>query len=234
MNSNKTISMAEKEMPKIEAKKVPNSLREDVIKNLEASGNIGIELGVAAGDFSKKMVYSGKFRKFFGVDSYSDIHDVEEYKYALSNVGIERNYNLLRMNFDDAIDLFPDNYFDFIYVDGYAHTGEEGGETIVKWFKKLKVGGVYAGDDYHEDWPLVKWAVNDFINHVGLELFITDITEDEGFSKYPSWFCIKNHNVKNITVSPHLLRLSRSEKIRIGLKRFFRNSIRKLERLIKN
>ena len=147
---------------------------------------------------------------------------------------IERNYNLLRMKFDDAFDLFPDHYFDFIYVDGYAHTGEEGGETIVKWFKKLKVGGIYAGDDYHEDWPLVKWAVNEFIYHVGLELFVTDITEDEGFSKYPSWFCIKNHNAENITISANLLRLGRSEKIRIGLKRSLRNLIRKVERLIKN
>ena len=43
------------------------------------------------------------------------------------------------MTFDDAIDLFEDQFFDFIYIDGFAHTGEEGGETLIKWYRKLKV-----------------------------------------------------------------------------------------------
>ena len=81
---------------------------------------------------------------------------------ALKYIGIENTtYSLLRMDFDDALLLFEDNYFDFIYVDGFAHTGEEGGKTLIDWIKKLKVGGYLAGDDYHNDWPLVVWAVND-------------------------------------------------------------------------
>ena len=76
------------------------------------------------------MVQSGKFKRCYGIDLYEDHHDTKEYVSALSLVGIEENYSLLRMSFDDAIGLFEDNLFDFIYFDGYAHTGEEGGKTF--------------------------------------------------------------------------------------------------------
>ncbi len=134
---------------------------------------MGIELGVARGIFSRRMVESGKFTLFFGVDEYGgDVHNTTEYKDALRHIGINRHYHLLRMRFDEAIDLFKDNFFDFIYVDGFAHTGEEGGQTLYSWYKKLKVGGIIAGDDYSNDWPLVVWTVNEFAKNIGVEKFI--------------------------------------------------------------
>ncbi|MDC1120300.1 hypothetical protein OAT72_00365 [Alphaproteobacteria bacterium] len=57
--------------------------------------------------------------------SYTD-----EYKSAIKLVGLDSNYTLLRMSCDEALDLFDDNYFDFIYFDGYAHKGEEGGKKF--------------------------------------------------------------------------------------------------------
>ena len=165
------------------------------------------------------------------------------------------------MTFDDAYDLFEDNYFDFIYIDGYAHTGEEGGETILQWYKKCKVGGVIAGDDYHDDWPLVKWAVNDFIKQSNLKLFITDKTEPTGFCKYPNWFAIKDDSDININrtfdttllLSPGAASFDQYKnfekrgeefkkmkeddsvfvKSKISKKRYWRVKIRNLERLYK-
>ena len=101
------------------------------------------------------------------------------------------------MAFNDAYDLFDDHFFDFIYFDGYAHTGEEGGKTFSDWYSKLKVGGVFAGDDYHEGWPLVVWAVNHLVAQVGSELHITGMNETTHLNKYSSWFFVKNadHNV---------------------------------------
>lgn len=232
---NKKISriILEKGSQEIVPEKIINSCRYDVVKELLGTDNIGIELGVAKGDFSKKMIQTNKFRKFYGVDMYNDTHDVNEYKFALRNVGIEENYNLLRMTFDEAYDLFDDNYFDFIYIDGYAHTGEEGGETIFQWYKKCKVGGIIAGDDYHDDWPLVKWAVNDFVKQSNLKLFITDKTENEGFSKYPSWFVVKENDQLEFTMSEDLKKLSDKEKKRIYRKRYWRVKIRNIERFFK-
>ena len=63
------------------------------------------ELGVAAGEYSSKMAGSGKFSTFWGVDMYADTHDTAQYKQALLNVGIDKNYKLLRMTFDEALDL---------------------------------------------------------------------------------------------------------------------------------
>ena len=233
MNTKRVKLIAEEEAPRIIPKKLINSDRYDVINNLSGEKNIGIELGVAQGDFSKKMIQSKKFNKFYGVDTYSDTHDINEYKFALKNIGIEKNYHLLRMTFNEAYDLFDDNYFDFIYIDGYAHTGEDGGETIIKWYKKLKIGGIISGDDYHDDWPLVKWAVNDFIKQSNLQLLVTDKTELKGFSKYPSWFAQKENHSTEFTVSQNLKRLSVQEKRRIDKKRYWRVKIRNIERYFK-
>ena len=114
--------------------------RYDVLKLLpHRPGMLGVELGVAAGEFSRRMVRSGIFAHCFGVDVYADHHDTDEYKKALRAIGLESPYKLLRMSFDDALDLFPDGGVDFVYVDGYAHTGEDGGGTIYRWHDKVSV-----------------------------------------------------------------------------------------------
>jgi hypothetical protein len=197
--------------------------RHDLIKLLPLETNlIGVELGVAKGIFSKRMVESKKFAHFFGIDQYGDHHDTEEYKKALEYIGLFSNYKLLRMTFDEALDLFPDQSLDFVYIDGYAHTGEEGGETIYKWYNKIKVGGLLTGDDYHSDWPLVVRAVNEFSKEADLHLRITEITEKEMFCKYPSWAMVKTSH-KKIAVTDSFLREGRvaSEKER-------RKSIRRM------
>lgn len=171
--------------------------RHDVLRLLEEGSQLtGIELGVAGGTFSKRMLDSGRFKHFFGVDMYADHHDVSEYKRALRLTDLFSPYRLLRMTFDDAFDLFDDLSFDFMYVDGYAHTGEEGGDTIYKWYSKLKIGGVIAGDDYHADWPLVVNAVNTFAELTSSELYVTELVEDIAMCKYPSWAIIKTDHQK--------------------------------------
>ncbi len=166
--------------------------RFDVVKLLNGSRNVGIELGVAQGVYSKKMVESGRFRAFYGVDMYADHHSVAEYVDTVKSIGIDSPYKLFRMTFDEALDLFDDEYFDFIYVDGYAHTGENGGATIHDWYDKLKVGGLIAGDDYDVQWPLVMEQVHQFVNLNHLELMVTERVEpDSVWSQYRTWAALK-------------------------------------------
>jgi len=166
--------------------------RQDVLRLLgDRTRLVGVELGVAAGEYSRRMVASGRFQTFFGVDMYADTHDVAQYKEALRQVGLFGPYKLLRMTFDEAHDLFPDESLDFIYIDGYAHTGQEGGETIWKWARKVRVGGLIAGDDYHEDWPLVVEAVDTFAAETGFDLVRTTEVEEANYSGHPSWAMIK-------------------------------------------
>jgi hypothetical protein len=181
-------------IPPLSPRILPGTFRHDVVSLLKTRAAIGIELGVAEGTFSERMVRSNRFGCFYGVDAYCDKHNTEEYKRALSRIGLEANYKLLRMSFDDAYDLFPNAYFDFIYIDGYAETGADGGDTIFKWYRKLKLGGVFAGDDYHEDWPLVRWAVNELVLQTGSNLLVTELIEkDLKGSHYPSWALIKTN-----------------------------------------
>lgn len=219
MNSEHVAAQAEKEMSKPTVTVVSGVGREGVLKPLSGRKNVGIELGVAGGSFSTRIVESGKFQKVFGVDTYDDYyHHIDEYREAISRVGLLTNYSLLRMTFEEALELFPDEFFDFIYVDGFAHTGQEGGQTLADWFPKLKVGGVMAGDDYHDDWPLVKWAVNDFVTAVGVELSVTELTESHSYNRYPSWFCVKTSDSRgrHFTPSASLQAIARSEKEKVA------------------
>ena len=220
VNGKYIFDIASKETPRVDVVGKEGWLRHQVVSELKGSENIGIELGVARGIYSKRMIESGKFKRFYGVDVYSDIHDTKEYITALKHIGFENPvYTLLRMDFDSALGMFDDEYFDFIYIDGFAHTGEEGGKTLVDWFKKLKVGGILAGDDYHSDWPLVIWAVNDLAQKLDAVVHLTLGTEDEIYCKYPTWFIVKNSDPSDIKVNPLLYRIGMKEKERIQKKR---------------
>lgn len=228
MNREKVIKEALSSMPKISTKTVDNIFRHEIVNYLHGTENVGIELGVATGKLSKKFLDSGKFRVVFGVDVYGDTHDSAEYKKALSTIGLESNHKLIRLSFDDAIELFPDGYFDFIYVDGFAHTGEEGGKVLSDWYPKLKVGGVMSGDDYHQDWPLVMWAVNHFSSQIGCRINLTGKVQNEEYSQYPSWFFVKEQDFSSerLLLDKRLVTIATKEKRRIN---FFRK-YKKLKR----
>jgi len=120
--------------------------RGDIAQLVKPDG-IGIELGVARGWLSERLLASGNFHHLYSVDRWDGDrgHDVEEYKVAIRALMPYRDKNTcLKMSFDEALDLFADEYFDFIYIDGYAHTGQEGGKTLENWWPKLKPGGLFT------------------------------------------------------------------------------------------
>ncbi|EHR42307.1 class I SAM-dependent methyltransferase [Alishewanella jeotgali] len=167
--------------------------RESVIFNA-IKGGVGIELGVAEGVLSERIMQLNHLSFLYGVDMYAGDrgHDVYQYKTALRKLErFKEKYSLIKMRFDEALDLFPDSYFDFIYVDGYAHTGEEEGKTLHDWFPKLKPNGIFAGDDYHPDWPMVMEVVDSFVKTNSLSLNIIDCHEPIPYCEYPTWFVIK-------------------------------------------
>lgn len=179
--------------------------REDITNYLLNNSNIGIELGVAEGEFSKKLLDTQKFKFLYSVDRYSGeggvtvntcnlAHDVNQYIRALKLLKpYETQNSLLRVDFNDALELFEDNTFDFIYIDGYAHTGEDEGKTLYDWYPKLKKGGMFAGDDYHSDWNKVVHYVDEFCSSKNLELHIHDYkNKNDIYSSYPSWYVFKN------------------------------------------
>src|ERR1700723_3548401 len=164
--------------------------RRDDVATLIPPGGIGVELGVAGGDFSERILCRSKIDHLYSIDMWSGDrnHNIHEYKGALRKLFPYKTRNsVLRMRFDEALDLFENESLDFIYVDGYAHTGEENGKTFHDWYPKLRPGGKMAGDDYQSDWPLVVEAVRQFVALKGLELQVMNCREDAGNSKHHTW-----------------------------------------------
>lgn len=148
---------------------------------------VGAELGVAGGHYSSAILAHSRCTLLWSVDRWSDHHDLHEYMSAAQMLaGRWKGRAIpLRMTFEEAAPLFDDGSLSFIYIDGYAREGQEGGQTLARWWPKLKQGGIFAGHDYHADFPRTIQTVDDFAAHHGLTIQLT------GEIKYPSWYTTK-------------------------------------------
>jgi len=171
--------------------------REDLIKIGDPLHSLtGIELGVAEGTFSYRVLSTCNIKHWYGVDMWAGDrgHDVIQYKSAIKRLQpFRENSSLLKMKFSEAVDLFPNEYFDVVYIDGYAHTGQDSGQILDDWWPKVKKGGLFSGDDYSMKWPLNVAVVNGFFEKHNLELniFEFDNSERDPWSLSPSWYTIK-------------------------------------------
>lgn len=168
--------------------------RRDHVAKLFAKDAVGVELGVAAGDFSERILKNDNVAYLFSIDMWAGDrgHGIEQYREAITKLDPYKARNsIMRMRFDEALPLFADESLDFIYVDGYAHDGELNGQTFRDWFPKLRRGGIIAGDDYADDWPLVVSAVNSFAEENKLEIHVIECSENTWNSKYPTWLAVK-------------------------------------------
>lgn len=153
----------------------------------------GVELGVAAGYFSDALLRCSQMKRLFSIDAWADHHDSVEYLMAVRRLSKHGNRSVvLRMFFDEALELFSENSIDFIYLDAYAHTGQENGKLIVDWWAKLKPGGIFAGHDYDAKWPQTVEAVNEFCSNSELELNVIPGVQTWNYQdRYASWYVNK-------------------------------------------
>jgi len=165
------------------------------ITQLLPSGSIGIELGVATGYFSDILLSSGKFDKLYSIDRYSDHHGIDEY---INAVKLLSKYNekscFIRSTFDEALNFFDNYFFDFIYIDAYAHNGQENGKILDDWFPKLKTHGIFSGHDYEPlVWPKTYESVNRFCNNKKLDIMVINGNQGgvNNEDQWKSWYTIK-------------------------------------------
>lgn len=169
----------------------------------------GVELGVANGFFSREILYRSDCERLYSIDRWTEAHhplmECLQASLLLAHVMVDIQcdvlrgaaYNrfggpvrpvesiILRASFEEAAALFPEGGLGFVYVDGYAHTGQEGGKTLEDWWPKIKPGGVMAGHDYDPLFQPTIDAVDAFVARHGLELHLT---EEE---KLRSWWVVK-------------------------------------------
>lgn len=121
--------------------------------------NRGIEIGSYKGEYAKEILnkWNGKLYLldlWRSVDdgSYIDETNCKNYNDIMNTCcenirTFENRCFMLRANADDLCNLFPNEYFDFIYIDA-NHKYDAVLNDMNKWFPKLRKGGVFAGHDY--------------------------------------------------------------------------------------
>jgi hypothetical protein len=159
---------------------------------------VGAEIGVERGNFSKQILSQWK-GKLLSVDMWS--HE-EIYKEAIKNLTFAAHpvgdrCVMLKERSVDAAKKFPDERFDFVYIDA-DHDYKSCKEDLEAWFPKVRHGGLVAGHDYL-NWSKdegagcefgVKAAVDEFCVKHGYKLYVTTDDYWEG-NPYPTWYFVK-------------------------------------------
>ncbi|HEC66979.1 MAG TPA: class I SAM-dependent methyltransferase [bacterium] len=85
-----------------------------------------------------------KYGKKLGYLTWQDWQDL--YKHACSNMQKFQALKVLRMLSTDAARIFPDEYFDLVFIDA-DHSYHAVRDDIIAWYPKVKTGGILAGHD---------------------------------------------------------------------------------------
>lgn len=118
---------------------------------------VGVEVGVASGEYSEILCKYNPNMKFYGVDPYVSYKGYRDYRRQntlnrLESEAHQRldkytNYEFIKEFSIGAKELFKDNTIDFVYLDG-NHEEPYITDDIKHWFPKIKQGGILAGHDY--------------------------------------------------------------------------------------
>lgn len=190
---------------KIKEKLSPEK-RHNIFKLLPPN-SIGAEIGVFKGDFSKLILKYAKPNRVHFIDvwwtlygeyypdwgeytNYGKLSTYKAYDIFLNNIKPYKGNIDIQIHTGNDIDIlnnFPDNYFDWVYIDSsheYEHTYNE----LVLLDKKIKRDGIICGHDYVNDINHihygVKKAVHEFLIEYNYHLFYTD--------KFTQWAIKRN------------------------------------------
>lgn len=100
-----------------------------------------VEVGTAKGENAAKMFDYCDRLELTGVD----IEKTKEMDIVLDKY--KERIKFLHNSSVNAAKSFPDNYFDYVYIDG-AHDEENVYKDVVAWYPKLRMGGIMAGHDW--------------------------------------------------------------------------------------
>jgi hypothetical protein len=162
--------------------------REELIKSLNLNG-LGIEIGVQGGYYSEVILRNSNLHMIL-LDSWRHIENgyfeggntnTENHIELLNNVlkllinKYENRFTLIRELSENIVSLFKDQIFDFIYLDA-DHSEKFVKNELVRWWPKLKYGGIIAGHDYVSRGESfgVKEAVDSFFASKSVNIDICD------------------------------------------------------------
>jgi len=146
------------------------------VSSLVKPGDVGAEVGVWQGCFSYHTLLPRQPSKLYLIDSWagdaesdpdrgdqsssSQLARKHMYEQVQEAFAPYPNVEIIKMKSDEAAACFPDNFFDYVYIDG-DHSYEGVMKDLESYFPKVKIGGLIIGDDY--GWGRVSVAVQDFL-----------------------------------------------------------------------
>lgn len=159
---------------------------------------IGVEVGVDQGIHAEEILrlYDG-LKKLHLVDCYVN----RAKNYGDARLRLEKFKDRIMwylMKSEEAVPKFEDDTLDFVYIDA-SHAYKDVLIDCIKWYKKVRIGGVLCGHDYRLDWEAMAktnpptWvnahgvvkAVNEFVETNNLKLS----TKTDGSSS--DWWIVK-------------------------------------------
>lgn len=143
--------------------------RAKFVRQFIKEDQIGAEIGVCNGVFAWHVLLQKKPKQLFLIDPWGpginfekqEVLDKQYEKVAHLFAPYER-VSILRMRSENAVHLFDDEYFDYVYIDG-EHSYEAVKRDLQNYLPKIKCGGYLIGDDL--GWEGVRPAVEEFVHN---------------------------------------------------------------------
>ena len=140
----------------------------DLLQEYKKSDLICAELGVFQGHNAVYMLETDSTMLLYLIDGYVNMEN-DPYPNGIADLIKEAEENLfpfkdrivwIRKQAEEAVKDYPDEYFDYVYIDANHFEGIF--KDITDWYPKVKAGGILAGHDI--GMPTVEEAVGKFIH----------------------------------------------------------------------
>ena len=162
--------------------------RRQLFETVIPKNSIGAEIGVGKGNFSQEILATCEPKELYLIDCwehqdttiYDDIANVSNLEHLVNYEAVKDKFKYdfrvetIKEYSVRAADLFPDEYFDWIFIDAnnsYSVIKDD----LEAWLPKIKKGGFLCGHNYvlcdikGGRFGVVP-AVNEFVAHYGLEI----------------------------------------------------------------
>lgn len=164
----------------------------------------GAEIGVREGKFSEILcTYVKSLEKLYLVDPWNRVFE----DYISRNIGNRKQKEfyqnakkrlakypvcefIIKTSTEAVRDIEPYS-LDFVYIDG-SHSYDYVITDIIEWTRRVKEGGIIAGDDYlHLRHGNVIQAVDNYIEAHHIETLNIMIPKKESTEHNPQWWFVK-------------------------------------------